>query len=425
MEFKEHLSKYLTYEEIDSLLNSLDKPNKHAALLNINKIKDDEFISLFPKVTKHPIVPHAYIYEKEIYDLGKSIYYDLGCFYLQEPSAMLVSYLLNPNANDIVLDMCAAPGGKSVQASLLMKGEGVIFSNDLARDRTYILLENIEKLGLRNIVITDNDFQKIEQNYENYFTKIILDAPCSGSAMFRKDKKMMEDWSYNKVLKYSEIQKNLLISAYRMLKPGGMLVYSTCSFSFEEDEENIKHLLDNTDAIEEKIPYSKEFYVSRKLSYGIHLFPNIFSGEGHYICLIRKPPLLNITKSNVENFKIEIEHFDRSKVKVFGDTKFFLNKEIKNVGLNIIRYGVKYSTIKGKDEIFDFHLSRVLDSFMNTLELNENELIKYIAGESLPRISKKGMILLKYNNIPVSFGKSDGKIIKNHYPKHLRKSITI
>ena len=421
MTFEQHLKKYLSDEQIEQLLASLEGKNTHAAILNTRKMSDETFLKHFPLVKKHPIVEHAYIYEKEIYDLGKSIFYDLGCFYLQEPSAMIPSFLLDPNEDDIVLDLCAAPGGKTVQASFLMNGRGLIIANDIARDRTDILLENAEKLGLPNVVITNNDFQKIEKNYESHFTKIILDAPCSGSGMFRKMESMKNDWSYNKVLKYSEVQKSLILSAYSMLSPGGIMVYSTCSFSYEENEEIIEYLLANTDAFEVEIAQRKEYFKPFKSAHGVHLFPSFFSGEGHYICLIGKGKKVEKPLKTTQNkwdltFFSNFDHLFR-----YGDTKFFLEEKLLNKGLNIVRQGLKYSTIKGKDEVYDFHLARALESFPNEILLKEEETNKYLKGETILVKCTHGMVLLKYQNIPISFGKSDGMQIKNHYPKRLRK----
>ena len=331
MEFYEHLKSYLSEKEIEELKNSLSLIDKHAVLLNPKKMSDEKFLSLFPRVTPHPIVKHAYLYDKEEYPLGKSVYHDLGCFYLQEPSAMLPSFFLNPHRGETVLDLCAAPGGKSVQASFLMENNGVIISNDLSRSRCSLILENVERLGLGNIIICNNDFSKIYRNYQNYFDHIILDAPCSGSGMFRKEDKMIDDWSYNKVLKFAEIQKELILYSYSMLKPGGTMVYSTCSFSKEEDEDVIDYLLDNTDAVLLKMPESPLFFVNKKQPYGIHTLPYLFPGEGHYICLIQKPGELKEDIPEINNNKKTKYGKDIDEacnyIYRYGDTLFGLNKE--------------------------------------------------------------------------------------------------
>lgn len=193
MDFKEHLYQSLPKEEVDLLINSFDSEDKHAVLLNLEKICDEEFLKEFPLVKPHPIVKHAFIYDKETYELGKHIYHELGYYYLQEPSAMVVSSLIEFKENDLVLDMCAAPGGKSIQASFKMNDKGLIISNDLSFSRCGLLSNNLERLGIGNVIITNNDLSKIYLKYENTFDKVILDAPCSGSGMFRKSDAMIND----------------------------------------------------------------------------------------------------------------------------------------------------------------------------------------------------------------------------------------
>ncbi len=419
MEFKEHLKSYLSNEEIDKLMDSLNEESLHAVLLNPKKMSDEEFLKLYPEVKKHPFVPHAYIYIKEIYNLGKSIYHTLGCFYLQEPSAMVPAYLLNAEENDLILDMCAAPGGKTIQSSFLMKDTGLIISNDLSKPRTFSIVENVERLGLGNIVVANNDLSLISNKLENTFDKIILDAPCSGSGMFRKEQKMEDDWSYNKVLKFAETQKQLISIAYSMLKPGGILSYSTCSFSLEEDEEVVKYLLDNTDAEIIPIDNNPLFYINKKTPLGIHLLPSIFPGEGHYICLIKKPGI-----SVKRDFKVgidkKISQFNFEQIYRFGDYLFGLNYPYNFKCFNVIRLGVKIGeSIKG-DIKYDYHYAHYINKFDNTYSLQSNELAKYFSGETINASVYKGIYLLTFDGINVDLAKSDGRIFKNHFPKGLR-----
>ena len=419
MEFKEHLKSYLSNEEIDNLMDSLNDESLHAVLLNPKKMSDEEFLKLYPNVKKHPLVPHAYIYIKEIYNLGKSIYHTLGCFYLQEPSAMVPAYLLNAKENDLILDMCAAPGGKTIQSSFLMKDTGLIISNDLSKPRTFSIVENIERLGLGNVVVTNNDLSLIANKLQNTFDKIILDAPCSGSGMFRKEDKMKEDWSYNKVLKFAETQKQLIDIAYSMLKPGGILSYSTCSFSMEEDENVIESLLNNTDAELVKIPNNPLYYINKKKPLGIHLLPSIFPGEGHYICLIKKPGNSVKNKNKVVIDK-KVYQFKLTNIYRFGDYLFGLNYPYDFKCFNVIRLGVKIGeSIKG-DIRYDFHYAHFIDSFDKTYSLHSNELKSYLAGETINASMEKGIYLLTYEGINVDLTKSDGRIFKNHFPKGLR-----
>jgi len=421
MEFSEHLNKYLSKSEIDNLLTSLKEKSLRAVLLNYKRFSDEEFIKKFPNVKKHPITPHAYIYDPDEYPLGKSFYHEIGCFYIQEPSAMSVASLLPLFENEIVLDLCAAPGGKTIQASMAMNNTGIILSNDLSRQRAQAIVENAERLGLGNLLITSNDFAPIYKEYYQYFDKIILDAPCSGSGMFKKSEDMVNDWSYNKVLKFAEIQKDLILKAYYMLKPGGILSYSTCSFSYEEDEEVIKYLLDNTDAEIYPILNNKLFYISKE-KIGIHLLPNLFPGDGHYICQIRKPGTLiasslSDNKKNVP-FKYPLNY--RNLVK-YGDFLYNINGFINDRHLNILRNGIKVGEVNNEIIKFDLHYARTINTFEKETNIDANQLKDYLEGNVLNIKDISGYTLLKYKNIPIDIAKGDNRVIKNHYPKGLRR----
>ena len=427
MDFFNHLKTYLSDEQIEKLAQALDKPSKHALLLNEDKMDEKTLLSLFPHLERHPIIPNAFFYDKEEYDLGKTIYHELGCFYLQEPSAMLPAFLLNPNENDLVLDLCAAPGGKSMQASFLMHNKGLIVSNDIAKNRAFGISENAERLGRGNLLIINNDFSSIYQYFLNTFDKIILDAPCSGSGMFRKQSEMKDDWSIAKVNKFAEVQKSLITIAYSMLKEGGEMVYSTCSFSYEEDEEVIKYLLDNTDAELMPIEDNSLFYKDDKLPYGIHLLPSLFPGEGHYICLIKKPGVLKRTNPKEGNNKLQYQ-IDTNGYKYYqkyGDYLYLQDKEINLKHFNIIRNGVKVGQIDKNDIRFDYHYSHFVNGFKSEFEINEQEIEKYYLGESINKSCPKGYVLLKYQGINVDIAKSDTRIIKNRLPKGLRKKLIV
>lgn len=425
MTFEEHLLSWMNKDEINNLVSALnEEKSKHAVLLNTNKISDEKFVEMFPNVNPHPIVKHAYLYDKDEYDLGKNILHDLGAYYLQDPSAMCVSYLLDINRKEKILDMCAAPGGKTIQAALALEGSGLLISNDLSHQRAGLILQNIERLGIGNTVITNNDFSTIYKDFQERFDKIILDAPCSGSGMFRKQREMEDDWSYQKVLKFAEIQKDLIKMAYSMLKKGGKLIYSTCSFSYEEDEEVVKHLLDNTDA--KIIDLKNDYFVVSKSGLGVHLLPNVFPGEGHYICLIQKPgELIPLAQKKVKLISNKyIPSLQDTYVNRFGNALFYLNSDDSLRKLSIVRMGVKLGEISGNIIKYDHHYATYVSNFENELEIDLQSAIKYISGESLDIPSKKGWVLLKYLGINLDIAKSDGRIIKNRYPKYLRKKIS-
>ena len=415
MEFLEHLKSYLSSQEIKDLETSLSQKSKHALLLNTAKMSQEMLLSIYPSLKRHPIVNNAFLYDKDELDLGKSIYHELGCFYLQEPSAMLPAYLLNPQPGDLVLDLCAAPGGKSMQASFLMKNEGLIISNDISKQRAFAISENAERLGRGNLLITNNDFSLIYDKFINTFDKIILDAPCSGSGMFRKETKMSEDWSYQKVIKNAEIQKQLIMIAYAMLKPGGKMVYSTCSFSYEEDEEIVDFLLNNTDAELDHIPDSLYYFHNKNNDKGIHILPSLFPGEGHYIALISKPGVIVS--------KIKDSYYEKKEK--FGDYLFTLSEPFNIKHLNVIRYGVKIGQIDKQEIRYDYHYARFIKEFEPSLEIDREALEKYYRGEAINVNYPKGYVLIKYQGINVDIAKSDGRIIKNRLPKGLRKKFVL
>lgn len=415
MDFKEHLKKYLSEKEIDSLIDSFDKKEHKGLILNPSKMSDEKFVKLFPNVKKHPIVPHAYLYDQDEYEMGKSIYHDLGCFYIQDPSASLVSYLLSPKAGEQVLDMCAAPGGKSVQASILMNQQGILYSNDLSFKRAEILLSNIERMGLGNVVVLSSDLSNIK-GLENNFDAIILDAPCSGSGMFRRSEEMKDDWTYEKVIKASHIQKDLILMAYSFLKEGGRLIYSTCSYSYEEDEEVVQYLLDNSDASLIPLPENKMFYRS-SMKETIHLFPHHFVGEGHFIALIKKPGESHLEKS--ESYKFTRKGMSKGDSKVIYHFEL-PNKPIEKLMSIALRPGLfTYSEIAGK-KIVSHHYSHYLSS-ENSYPLNDDQLKKYIHGETITVNDNKNYSVVSYDGINVGAVNKTNNILKNLYPKGLRR----
>ena len=420
--FEEHLKKYLTETEIEKLLTAQKNSSLKAILVDESKISLKEIEKIYPFLKKHPFVNNAYIYEKNQFEFGKSLLFELGAFYILEPCSLMVNYFLNPNKDDLVLDCCASPGGKTIHASFKMLNNGLIIANEMNISRCLTLSNNIEKYGRKNVVVTNNNLMDFPSYYENVFDKIILDAPCSGSAMFRKDKKMLDDWTYEKVLKTSMIQKELIMKAYSLLAKNGTLIYSTCSFSYEEDEEVIKFLLENSDAELIKIKENPYFYQS-DLKGTIHLFPTLFDGEGHYIALIKKP-------------SGEKKYLKKNKLK---ETKFFnLNGYIENNhnlltflesqnrfdGLKIIKKGlILGEKDKNNNFIPHHHLSRVSGLNLNYLNLTEDETKLYLKGNTLIKNYPDGYYFLKYLNIPFAIGKITKNTLKNHYPKGLRKNV--
>lgn len=418
MDFRNHLSSYLTKSDIEQLCQSFERPEQKGLILNPNKMSDEQFISLFPHVKRHPLVEHAYLYDQNEYEFGKMIYHDLGCYYIQDPSAALVSHFLNPKEGMQVLDMCAAPGGKTVQASFLMKGKGILYSNDLSHSRTQILLSNVERMGLGNVVVSSLDLSNIDK-LKNSFDAIILDAPCSGSGMFRKSQEVKDDWTYEKVIKCQNIQKELILLAYSMLKEGGKLIYSTCSFSFEEDEEVVEYLLNNSKAALIPLKDYPSFYRSIKMPQAIHLFPSKFIGEGHFVALIQKPGELLICDKDEKEFHIQQKQASKGN-SIIINNYILPQKPIKALIEHAIRPGLFVKSVIGNKEIITHHYSHFA-SANESYSLNENELKRYMHGETLVSNDNKNYTTVSYLGNNVGAVNKVNNILKNLYPKGLRR----
>lgn len=422
MDFKEHLKKYLSNVEIDELMSSIGKKEHKGFYLNENKMSKDTLLKLFPNVKPHPIVKNGFLFDQDEYKLGKIVYHELGAYYIQDPSAMLVAHYLNPQKEDLILDMCAAPGGKCVMSALLMQNSGQIIANDLSKSRANILLSNVERMGLGNVIVTSLDFSKIYEGYSHYFDRIILDAPCSGSGMFNKLEEMRDDWTYEKVIKNSEIQKQLILIAYSMLKEGGTLVYSTCSYSYEEDEEVIEHLLSKASA---KLEYINDFagvFRSKKYPETVHLFPSRFYGEGHYIAVIKKPGIC------AKNADEKASYFRRSISK--GEKpqidSYLVNKKIPEKLLDLsLRPGLFVESKIGDKTIPSHHYSHYQNSD-NSIVLDKEETIKFLRGESLNKNNlSQGYHFVSYLGMNIGVCHVVNGQIKNLYPKGLRHSFDI
>ena len=421
MNFIKSLEKYLENKEIEKLVTSFSETEKKSIYLFTNKINSEKLLNLFPNLRPHPVVPNGFLYDKNEYELGKKIFHELGAYYIQEPSAMLVAHFLNAKPGEIVLDLCAAPGGKTIQTAFKMQNQGLIIANDLSKSRANTLLSNIERMGISNTVVTSLDFKNYYQKFAGFFDKIILDAPCSGSGMFRKSDEMKDDWTYEKVLKNAAIQKELILMCYSMLKEGGKLVYSTCSYSFEEDEEVIDFLLQNTDAELENIPSFIGEFRSPKFKETVHLFPSHFEGEGHYIALIKKPGVLHSSKIT----PFEVTRIVQSKGNSKEIQKFLVPSKLPaNFEELALRPGLFLGTQIGDKFVPSHHYSHFASSD-NSIELTKEEVVKYLKGETLNKKCPNGYAFVSYMGMNLGVVYSINGVLKNYYPKGLRISTSI
>ena len=427
MKLEDTLGNYLSKEEIAALATALTLEPTHALLLNPEKLSDEAFVAAYPHVRKHPFVPHAYLYDKAEYEFGKNLLYDDGAYSIQDPSAMMAPYFLHPQPGEILLDMCAAPGGKTIGASIAMANQGTIVANDISYPRAKDLSQNIERMGRGDIIVTSTDFVFAYVNFLNAFDKIMLDAPCSGSAMFRKNEEAEKDWNPSKVKACVKRQLELLELSYAMLKPGGTLAYSTCSFSYEEDDGAILAFKEKHPEIElVNLPADARFYRTKELPEAIHLFPHRFEGEGQFICLFKKPGTLTnnrhevLSNNQYKDFIAQYGLSSRSNEILRG--KFYsLYEHFDASHLNILRYGVKLFEVR---EIFipDHHLSHFLPASYS-VPISEKEMKAYIHGETFPTTLGDGFYIVSYQAQNLGFIKVSQGIAKNHYPKGLRRQV--
>ena len=429
--------KSLLKDEYDDFKKALlEKPVK-GLYLNRNK-KNVERVLEERYIEHHPIVENGYLYN-ENYHPGRSAYFLAGLYYIQEPSAMLVADALPIEPDDFVLDMCAAPGGKSCEIASRLTGEGVLIANDIEASRARILSENIERFGLDNTIVTNVDPMRFTKQFQEAFDKIVLDAPCSGEGMFRKLEQAVDTWSEDKVLECAHIQKNLLKGAYDMLKQGGMVIYSTCTYSYEENEAMVHYAVDELGF--ELLPLSK----SHGLCPGVDLdevvrcYPHHYRGEGHFIALLRKPG--NSPRKVVRPMKPQVSQADLKVLKAFYQET--LNKKVpayiiennghlyaikKNFpelkGIRVLRNGLYLGEVRKNRFIPSYSLALTLtkEDVKRSYDYScdSEEIKKYIHGETLEGTGNKGFGVIFVDGYPLSFYKESNQV-KNLFPKGLRR----
>ncbi|MGF0052328.1 RsmB/NOP family class I SAM-dependent RNA methyltransferase [Catenibacterium mitsuokai] len=429
--------KSLLKDEYDDFKKALlEKPVK-GLYLNRNK-KNVERVLEEQYIEHHPIVENGYLYD-ENYHPGRSAYFLAGLYYIQEPSAMLVADALPIEPDDFVLDMCAAPGGKSCEIASRLTEEGVLIANDIEASRARILSENIERFGLDNTIVTNVDPMRFTKQFQDAFDKIVLDAPCSGEGMFRKLEQAVDTWSEDKVLECAHIQKNLLKGAYDMLKQGGMVIYSTCTYSYEENEAMVHYAVDELGF--ELLPLSK----SHGLCPGVDLdevvrcYPHHYRGEGHFIALLRKPG--NSPRKVVRPMKPQVSQADLKVLKAFYQETF--NKKVpayiiennghlyaikKNFpelkGIRVLRNGLYLGEVRKNRFIPSYSLALTLtkEDVKRSYDYScdSEEIKKYIHGETLEGTGNKGFGVIFVDGYPLSFYKESNQV-KNLFPKGLRR----
>lgn len=417
--------KDLLDDEYDDYLASFNKPSVKGLRVNTSKISINDFLNAFPyELEKVPWCSDGFYYNDD--SISKHPFYYAGLFYLQEPSAMLPAEILPIENGDIVLDCCAAPGGKSLKLLNKLNNKGLLVANDISNSRAKALLRNIERWGFENYFVTSDDTSKLAKKYPQTFDKILLDAPCSGEGMFRKDSSLIKSWLEKNGDYYSTIQKELIDETVSMLKGGGLLLYSTCTFSYKEDEDVIKYALNKYDDLKLEPIKMYEGFKQGLDGIGVKLFPHRIKGEGHFVCLLRK----GNSQNKKEHIKEEINcdflpdvnkkfyngHFETINDNVYFDPNFDVSG-IRTLRSGLLlgqmdKYGFKYAQA--------FAMALKKDEFKNyvSLSIGDNNLLKYLKGETINIDSNiNGDVLVCLDSYPIGFGKLNNHQLKNKIDK--------
>ncbi|MBR4038977.1 MAG: RsmF rRNA methyltransferase first C-terminal domain-containing protein [Clostridia bacterium] len=382
---------------------------------------------------------------------GLSPLHEGGLFYLQEPSALSAVSVLDPRPGERVLDLCAAPGGKSTQIAALMQGEGLLVCNEPVSSRAQILSRNIERMGVRNAVVTSAMPAQLAPHFEAYFDRILVDAPCSGEGMFRRQPEARDEWSENSPRGCADRAMEILSEAARMLAPGGTLVYSTCTFNDTENEGVLSRFT------QEHPEFSAQAFSLPGLPGGekgwAHLYPHEIRGEGHFVSLLRKstdaPGAPEVSDEKPQRAKkpargkdspkkkpepmiampdVLAKGFAFEKLHMAGGSLWALPQGLDDIsrldGLRVLRTGLLLAHMEGKRAEPDHALAMALrpEEAARTCELTQEQALLYQAGEALELGDlEPGYTLLTLCGVSLGFGKQAGGVMKNHYPKGLRR----
>ena len=436
--------KSLLNDEFDDYVSALNSQPIRAFRVNTSKISLEKFAEINPFGSdKIPYVENGFYFN---YDgIGNHPFHHAGMIYVQEPAAMAPAECIEISPDSKILDMCAAPGGKSTQLKNKLSQKGVLVSNEIVMNRCKILTGNIERLGLKNCITTCMDTSRLAEVFQNAFDLVMVDAPCSGEGMFRKDDTAISEWSQENVKMCASRQLDILENAVKCVKKGGYIVYATCTFSLEENEMVIDEFLSNHSDFElvkvnpkviENTVEGISFNGSKNdnLSYCRRFYPHKNLGEGQFMAVLKNKLPQNEHNSFVrENNKLDsiTKDFLNKTLKEYNEQNFFLkdNKvyyfsadfDVRN--LKAFSIGVTVGEIK-KNYILPHHqfFSAFGNDFKNKIELsvNSEELTKYLHGEEFQTDISDGWAVVTVCGCALGGVKVSNGVAKNHYPKGLR-----
>ena len=413
--------------EYPAFLQSLERPR--AVALRFNPLKGTAPVLPFVQQPV-PWEPEGYYYDSESRP-GLHPYHEAGVYYLQEASAMAPVTLLDPKPGERVCDLCSAPGGKGTQIAGRMQGEGFLLCNEFNPKRAKILSRNIERMGVANALVTNESPQRLAEKYPGYFHKVLIDAPCSGEGMFRKEEAAVTDWSQQTVQMCARRQEEILHHGARMVMPGGRLVYSTCTFAPEENEMAIEAFLQaHPDFSVEEVEAP---WFTKGADGTFRLWPHKLLGEGHFAAVLRRAegeeetvPVFQGEKlpQQWRSFAAELGlELPAGKAVSFGQSLFWAPEQMPDIkGVKVLRPGLELGEMK-KDR---FEPAHALALWLTNVDKKENfswdsqQIKDYMHGLTVDS-QVRGWCLVQVDGYSIGWGKGDGKVLKNHYPKGLRR----
>ena len=455
-------------EDYEAFLAGFDGQRQYGLRVNTLKMNLEEFERIAPfHLKKVPWISNGYFYEAEDAP-AKHPFYSAGLYYLQEPSAMTPASRLKVQPGERVLDLCAAPGGKATELGAALQGEGLLVANDINTARARALLRNLELFGISNSFVTNEPPHVLAERFPEFFHKIMVDAPCSGEGMFRKNPAVVDSWQEKGPEYFSKLQREIIVQAADMLLPGGMMFYSTCTFSPLENEKTITHLLKERPDMEVMPMEDYEGFAEGLTSYRGEVFdescklcrriwPHKMSGEGHFMALLHKKNgvqqqvqqtvsqssiwwekckgLNKEQKAAAEDFFSHVNiAYDEKRIDVRGDNLYYLPEpKYDGRGLHFLRNGLFMGEFKKKrfEPSQPFALALHAQDFDQVLDFpaDDERLSRYLRGETLDvsdliagEKKRKGWQLVMVAGHPLGFGKLVNNNLKNKYPAGWRKN---
>ena len=416
--------------------------------LRVNPLKAGERLpELLSGLERIPWSREGFYYPEELRP-GKHPLHEAGAYYIQEPSAQACAEALDPRPGERILDLCAAPGGKSTHLAGKMGGHGLLVCNEIHPARAKILSQNIERLGVENAVVTNMDPFRLAPEFPEFFDGIVVDAPCSGEGMFRKEKKMVKAWEEHGPEFFSKIQRSIVTQAAQMLRPGGMLLYSTCTFSPEENEQTIEYLLqeypefkicemEGYEGFADGMPQVTESK-NPELEKTVRIFPHRMKGEGHFLALLQKGekreegkrlPESGKNKKLPEELEEFLGHIDRkfdsSRMDLRGEKVYYMPEGLPTLrGIRFLRTGLLMGELKKNrfepSQALAMNLKKEEYDQVIDLPLEDERVMKYLKGETLDvedlvKPKDKGWYLICVDGYPLGFGKLVNQMLKNKY----------